>query len=111
MPIADFQKAALEWRIRTALRGTGQPETVANFLLAWWNAGECGGFDMKELWSVDTAIANDMITVVRLIAEQANYPDTLVATRTLPLSDVRVFGVLALESELVDPRLYRIDGV
>jgi hypothetical protein len=38
---------------------------VANFLLAWWN--ECGGFDLTDVWAVDTAIAVDMV-------QDTNYP-------------------------------------
>ncbi|QOT82185.1 hypothetical protein [Cupriavidus basilensis] len=26
---------------------------VADFLLAWWNAGECSGFDLTNLWQLD----------------------------------------------------------
>jgi hypothetical protein len=29
----------------------------------WWNAEACGGFDLTELWGVDTAIATDRVTV------------------------------------------------
>jgi len=46
-------------------------------LLAWWNAEECGGFDLTHLWSVDTAIATDMLRVLAGIAEHAAYPDML----------------------------------
>src|SRR5205807_1782482 len=40
---------------------------VADFLLAWHNAGENGGWDPSDLWAVDTAIADDMMTVLGLI--------------------------------------------
>lgn len=47
---------------------------VANFLLAWRNAGSCGGFDFSDLWMVDTAIAEDIQAVIRLIATSHDYP-------------------------------------
>lgn len=56
---------------------SGQSRKVADFLLAWWNAGTCGGFDLTTLWSVDTAIAKDMITVFGMIARCCRYPDSL----------------------------------
>lgn len=76
-PASDFQKAALERLLEVAMRGTGQSEIVANFLLAWWNTEECGRFDFKQLWGVDTAIADDVLTVLRMVVEQSNYPDVL----------------------------------
>lgn len=75
--IAADQKAALERLIQVALGDTGQSRKVASFLLAWWNAEECGGFDLTDLWRVDTAIAADMVAVFRMVAERNNYPDTL----------------------------------
>ena len=75
--IAADQKAALERLIQVALGDTGQSRKVANFLLAWWNAEECGGFDLTDLRRVDTAIAADMVTVFSMVAQRNNYPDTL----------------------------------
>src|SRR5450631_2390707 len=66
--IAADQKAALERLIQVALGDTGQSRKVANFRLAWWNAEECGGFDLTDLWRVDTAIAADMVTVFSMVA-------------------------------------------
>jgi hypothetical protein len=71
------QEAALGRLVRIAEGDTGQSRLVANFLLAWWNAGECGGFDLSDLWAVDEVIAADMVTVFALIAGRKRYPDTL----------------------------------
>ena len=71
------QQAALERLLNIAQGDTGQSRRVADFLLAWWNAGECGSFDLTNLWGVDTAIASDMVAVFGLIASVHNYPDTL----------------------------------
>ena len=67
---------ALERLVKIAHCDTGQSKRVANFLLAWWNAESCGGFDLTGLWTVDHKIAQDMIAVVNLIAASQNYPDT-----------------------------------
>jgi hypothetical protein len=61
--------------LRIAQSDTGQSCRVANFLLAWWNAPRNGGFDLTDLWNVDTAIAEDMIRVFRLVAACRDYPD------------------------------------
>jgi len=68
---------ALKRLISIAQRDTGQSQRVANFLLAWWNATSCGGFDLSDFWSVDAEIADDMIVVIRLIRQTRAYPDTL----------------------------------
>jgi hypothetical protein len=54
---------------------TGQARRVADFLLAWWNAGECGSFDLTCLWALDASIARDMQAVFGLIARVHQYPD------------------------------------
>ena len=71
------EEAALRRLIEIAKRDTGQSRRVAEFLLAWWNAAQCGGFDLTNLFSVDDSIAADMVTVVALIARLSRYPDTL----------------------------------
>ena len=73
-PITDAERAALDRLIRCAQSATGQSRRCANFLLSWWNAGRDGGFDMTDLWAVDTSLANDMVAVFGLIAREHNYP-------------------------------------
>jgi hypothetical protein len=63
--------------LRVAQKDTGQARRVANFLLAWHNAEENGGWDPTDLWNVDASIAADMLTVVRLIRDSHCYPDAL----------------------------------
>lgn len=70
-------KAALERLIAHAKRDTGQSRRVADFLLAWWNAGTCGSFDLTNLWAVDDDIRKDMAIVFALIGEVNEYPDSL----------------------------------
>lgn len=75
--LQDQEKDALGRLMAIASGDTGQSRRVADFLLAWWNAGECGGFDLTTLWGVDAVIANDMTTVFGLIARVNSYPDSL----------------------------------
>lgn len=56
-------RAALERLLQQAQRDTGQARQVADFLLAWWNAGKCGGFDITKTWRCDPEIINDMVAV------------------------------------------------
>lgn len=73
----ENERAALERLISHAKCDSGQSRRVADFLLAWWNAGQLGGFDLTDLWSVDEAIASDMKTVFGMIARKQEYPDSL----------------------------------
>lgn len=76
-PMNGKERAALERLLKIARSDTGQSRRVADFLLAWWNADNCGKFDLTDLWSVDTAIAVDMVTVFGFVARVHSYPDTL----------------------------------
>lgn len=75
--LAEEDRQPLERLIRIAKTDTGQASTVANFLLAWWNAEDNGGFDFTEFWAVDTSVATDMFRVISLVIRSRNYPDTL----------------------------------
>ncbi len=68
---------ALAHLINIAMSDAGQSRRVANFLLSWWNATSCGGFDLAEFWSIDAEIADDMLLVIGLIRQTRAYPDTL----------------------------------
>jgi hypothetical protein len=72
-----LRRDALQRLLRIARSDTGQSKRVADFLLAWWNAQNCGGWDPTDLWSVDHEIAEDMLMVLRMIAEVRQYPDSL----------------------------------
>jgi hypothetical protein len=71
------QRAALERLIALAQSDTGQARRVADFLLAWWNAGECGGFDLTNMWGLDASITEDLVIVFGYIARAHTYPDAL----------------------------------
>lgn len=67
--------AALERLLTIAEGGTGQSRRCANFLLAWWNAGDCGGFDFTDMWNVDQRVADDMVVVFAQVSRLNEYPD------------------------------------
>ncbi len=45
----DPPRAALNRLLAIAQSDTGQARRVAKFLLAWWNADDCGRFDFRDL--------------------------------------------------------------
>lgn len=63
--------------MRAAMGDTGQSRRVADFLLAWHNAEENGGWDPTDLWSLDSAIADDILTALRLLRKENRYPGDL----------------------------------
>ena len=66
--------AALDRLIAIAQTDTGQSRRVADFLLSWWNARACGGFDPTELWGVEPPIRDDILLVLQLIAHHRELP-------------------------------------
>ena len=76
----DIETAPLEALGRLcqiAKRNTCQARRVANLLLAWHNAEENGGWDPADFWNVDTAIAEDMLAVLKLAKNSHSYPEDL----------------------------------
>jgi len=73
----DPALVSLERLIEIAQSDSGQAEIVASFLLAWWNANECGGFNVANVWALDRALVEDIQRVVGLIASLGSYPDQL----------------------------------
>lgn len=71
------QRLALERLIAIAKRDTGQCRRVADFLLSWWNADTCGGWQVTDVWSLDRAITDDILVVIRLVAQEWAYPGSL----------------------------------
>lgn len=60
-----------------AKHDTGQSRRVADFLLAWHNAEENGGWDPTDLWNVDTVVAEDLMIVLKLASDSRKYPGDL----------------------------------
>lgn len=84
-PFTNDEQAALERLLLIAKSDTGQSERVANFLLAWWNATNCGGFDLTDLWGLDDEITQDMLVIFQFLVRRNMYPDAL-ETESGPLS-------------------------
>lgn len=60
-----------------AQAGEAQSPVVADFLLAWWDADECGGFDFGGLCEVESPVLSDMLSVQEFIATSGVFPDEL----------------------------------
>ena len=60
-----------------ALQDSGQSRRVADFLLAWHNAADNGGWDPADFWNVDDAVADDLLAVLRFLRQRRQYPDDL----------------------------------
>jgi hypothetical protein len=71
-------KIALARLIVLASDDTSGSRVAANFLLAWWNAPDLGGFDLSELWLLDDLAARDALLVFAFISRNNVYPDAFV---------------------------------
>lgn len=69
--------AALARLMKIAQGDTGQCRRVADFLLAWHNAAENGGWDPTALWGLDRAIAEDILSALDLCNDSQAYPGDL----------------------------------
>lgn len=63
--------------LEVARSDTGQARRVADFLLARWNAGQCGGFDLTHLWQLDDELVRAIQAVIGVIARTQCYPGSL----------------------------------
>lgn len=73
----DARLCSVARLMRAAMGDTGQSRRVADFLLAWHNAEENGGWNPTDLWSLDSAIADDILTALRLLLKENRYPGDL----------------------------------
>lgn len=72
----DIQEP-LKRLLAKAQGSTGQSKVCADYLLAWWNAADNGGFDLTDLWALDEDIAADCIAVFAWVAQNKDYPDDI----------------------------------
>ena len=70
-------RAAVDRLFDLARSDTGQARRAANFLLAWHNGKDCGGFDLADLFAVDREVSTDMASVFAFLGQHpgAIYPD------------------------------------
>ena len=77
-PLPDTAvQCALEELFALAERDTSQSRKVANFLLAWWNAAENGGFDLADLHGLNRHSASACAILFSWIAHSGATPNTL----------------------------------
>lgn len=69
--------AALERLTAVAQGSSGQSRRVADWLLAWYNADDNGGFDFTTLWALDDALVADSLRLITWVAHNRVYPDEL----------------------------------
>lgn len=69
--------AAVARLLVIAKANSGQARRVADFLLAWHNAEENGGWNPVDLWQLDTGIAQDILLGTAFIAVEHKYPGDL----------------------------------
>src|SRR5665213_1173875 len=84
--ISQGERAAIGRLMQNALGASGQARMVADFLLAWHNAEENGGWNPVELWSLDNQILDDVLTALQVIGRECGrYPDNLGFEREIQL--------------------------
>jgi len=72
------EKMALDRLILEAKTPTGEGGRVADFLLAWWNADTCGGFNPIKAWSCEDNVVEDIVTIFSyIVRNQRRFPDYL----------------------------------
>ena len=69
--------AALARLLRLARNDTPAARCAADFLLAWWNARDCGGFDFTALWQLDAPQVRDVLQVTSYLARAGHGPQQL----------------------------------
>jgi hypothetical protein len=75
--VSPREHEALTRLLEVASKDTGQSRRVADFLLAWWNSGSCGPYDITTGWGLDDTLVEDVIAVFALASRSHQYPDTL----------------------------------
>ena len=70
-------RLAVERLVRLAEGDTGGSRAAANFLLAWWNARDLGGFDPTDLWALDERFGGDVLIAMSFMRLNREYPTAL----------------------------------
>jgi hypothetical protein len=68
---------ALDRLLQVARSDTAQSRSVADFLLALHQADEDANWHTMDLLNVDAPIADDMLTVLRMVRESHRHPHDL----------------------------------
>ena len=70
-------RLAVERLLDLAEGDTGGSRAAANFLLAWWNAADLGGFDPTDLWRLDDRSGGDVLIALGYMRRFQEYPPAL----------------------------------
>jgi hypothetical protein len=70
-------RVAVERLFALAEGNTGGSRPAANFLLAWWNAHDLGGFDPTDLWALDERFGGDILIALNFMRLNREYPTAL----------------------------------
>lgn len=73
----DVTRGALDRLLAVAMQNSSQSKHCADFLLAWWNADDNGGFDLTALWGLDSELATACSLVFIWLATNNHYPDDI----------------------------------
>lgn len=75
--ISPAELAALHRLLAVAGNRSTQGRRVADFLLAWWNAARCGGYDLMSAQGLDGVVAEDIWIVFGTATRTGVHPDDL----------------------------------
>jgi hypothetical protein len=75
--LTNSERDALALLFSTTMYDTEQAKRCADFLLAWHNAAENGGWNPADLWAVDAPLEAAMLIVLGAIAREHAYPSEL----------------------------------
>ncbi len=77
LKVTTKEHEALLRLLEVASGDTGQSRRIADVLLAWWNSGSCGSYDLTTAWGLDDVLVEDVVTVFGLASRSHQYPDAL----------------------------------
>jgi hypothetical protein len=77
--VESYARPSLERLLQVAVEiSTEEARRVADFLLAWYDAGTCGGFNIPAAWDCNPSIRHDMVVVFAwVISSSGLYPEAL----------------------------------
>ena len=78
---------------------TGASRVAADFLLAWWNAADLGGFDPTDLWKLDDRAGGDLLIVLGFLRRRQDYATALGVDRNCIVGLIRRWRPELAEAE------------
>lgn len=75
--LVKTEHRALERLLAFAVGRGLQNKIVADFLLAWWDAGHYGRFDLQRTVALNDALLEDIAAVSTFVARCSTHPEAL----------------------------------